>query len=168
MEKEYSNGELTIVWQPDKCTHSGVCVKSLPEVYNPKEKPWIKQHNAKTEQLVRQIDACPSRALSYYFNKDEKSGVFSENEEKKRYELQLEGKTAFIEYIKAKGTIYLTHTEVPAELEGKGVGSRMLLQALVDIKQKDLTLVPLCPFVAGYLKKHPAWKELVLKGINIA
>lgn len=168
MKKEYSNGELTIVWQPEKCTHAGVCVKTLPKVYNPKEKPWIKQDNATSEQMVRQIDACPSGALSYYFNKDEKSGVFMDDEEKKRYELLLDGKTAFIEYIKAKGNIYLTYTEVPTELEGKGIGSRMLLQALADIKQKELTLVPLCPFVAGYLKKHPAWKELVLKGINIA
>jgi predicted GNAT family acetyltransferase/uncharacterized Fe-S cluster protein YjdI len=168
MKKEYSNGELTIVWESGKCIHSGVCVKTLPEVYNPKEKPWIKQHNAKSEQLVRQIDACPSKALSYYFNKNENSGVFSENEEGKRYELKIDGHTAFIEYIIAQEKIFLTHTEVPKALEGKGIGSRMLLQALVDIKKKGLTLVPLCPFVAGYLKKHPEWKELVLKGINIA
>ena len=168
MKKEYSNGEITIVWQPEKCIHSGVCVKTLPEVYNPKEKPWIKQENAKSEELVRQIDNCPSGALSYYFNSDEDSGVFRDNEEQKRYELQYKGYTAFIDYIVAKGNIYLTHTEVPRELEGQGIGSRMVLQALVDIKKRELNLVPLCPFVAGYLKKHPAWKELVLKGINIA
>jgi predicted GNAT family acetyltransferase/uncharacterized Fe-S cluster protein YjdI len=168
MKKEYSNGELTIVWQPEKCIHSGICVKTLPEVYKPKEKPWIKQENAKTEQLVRQIDSCPSAALSYYFNADEQSGVFTDNAEKKRYELRYKGHTAFIDYILAKGNIYLTHTEVPRELEGQGIGSRMVLQALVDIKKRELILVPLCPFVAGYLKKHPDWKELVLKGINIA
>ena len=168
MKKEYSNGELTIVWQPEKCIHSGVCVKTLPEVYKPKEKPWIKQGNAKTEQLVRQIDSCPSGALSYYFNSSKESGVFSDNKDEKRYELQIEGQTAFIEYIVAKnGRIFLTHTEVPAALEGQGIGSRMVLQALVDIKKRGLTLVPLCPFVAGYLKKHPHWKELVFKGINI-
>ncbi len=169
MKKEYSNGELTIVWQPEKCIHAGVCVKTLPEVYNPKEKPWIKQENASSEALVRQIDACPSGALSYYFNSDEVSGVFSQNEERKRYELAIEGQTAFLEYILTKDNkIYLTHTEVPKSLEGRGIGSRIILQALVDIKKKGLTLVPLCPFVAGFLKKHPEWRELVLKGINIA
>ena len=40
--KEYSNGEITIIWQPEKCMHSGICVKTLPAVYNPQEKPWIK------------------------------------------------------------------------------------------------------------------------------
>ena len=136
MKKEYSNGELTIVWQPEKCIHSGVCVKTLPQVYNHKEKPWIKQHNARSEQLVRQIDTCPSGALSYFFNNDEKSGVFSDNVEKKRYELQIEGNTAFIEYILAKGNIYLTHTEVPAALGGKGIGFKIVLQALVDIRKR--------------------------------
>ena len=168
MKKEYSNGELTIVWDPEKCQHSGICVKTLPEVYNPKEKPWIKQENVTTEELVRQIDECPSGALSYYFNKDEKSGVFSDNKERKRYELQIEGRTSFIDYIIAKDNIYLTHTEVPPDLGGRGIASLMILQALVDIKKRGLTLVPLCPFVAGYLKKHPHWKDLVLKGINIA
>ncbi|MGI9530536.1 N-acetyltransferase [Lutimonas sp.] len=168
MRKEYSNGELTIVWQPKKCIHAGVCVKTLPEVYDPKETPWIQQGNAKTEELVRQIDDCPSKALSYFFNASESSGIFSDNREKKRYELKYKGHIAFIDYILAKGNIYLTHTDVPTELEGQGVGSRMVLQALVDIKKKELILIPLCPFVAGYLKKHPYWKELVLKGINIA
>ena len=115
MKKEYSNGELTIVWRLDKCIHSGVCVKTLPDVYKPKEKPWINQENAKTEQLVRQIDNCPSGALSYYFNSDEESGVFRDNVEKKRYELEITGQTAFIEYIIAKNGRILT-LKVPGKI----------------------------------------------------
>ena len=90
-----------------------------------------------------------------------------DNEERKRYEFQLSDHAPFIEYIKAQDKIYLTHTEVPKELEGKGIGTELVKQALEDIKAKDLTLVPLCPFVAMYIKRHPEWKELVLKGINI-
>jgi len=62
--KEYSNGEITIVWQPEKCTHAGVCVRTLPKVYNPKEKPWIKIQNASSAELVAQVSKCPSGALS--------------------------------------------------------------------------------------------------------
>jgi len=62
--KEYSNKEITIVWQPKKCIHSGVCVKTLPEVYNPEERPWIKPENATTEELINQVSNCPSGALS--------------------------------------------------------------------------------------------------------
>ena len=68
---EYSNGELTIIWQPDLCQHSGICVKTLPQVYNPKERPWIKIENATTEELIAQINQCPSGALSYRLNKKE-------------------------------------------------------------------------------------------------
>ena len=66
--KTYTNGEITIVWEPGKCTHSGMCVKSLPQVYNPQAKPWIKIENATTEQLKAQLGRCPSGALSYYTN----------------------------------------------------------------------------------------------------
>lgn len=38
---EYTNGELTIIWQPELCQHAGICVKTLPCVYKPKERPWI-------------------------------------------------------------------------------------------------------------------------------
>ena len=62
--KEYTNGEITILWQPKKCTHSGVCVKTLPKVYNPKLRPWIKMENATTEALKAQVAKCPSGALS--------------------------------------------------------------------------------------------------------
>lgn len=72
MEKEiimkYSNGEITIVWKPGICAHSGICVSTLPKVYRPKEKPWIKIENATTEELIAQVEKCPSGALSYYWN----------------------------------------------------------------------------------------------------
>lgn len=61
----YSNNDITIVWQPDLCIHSGVCVKSLPNVYQPKEKSWIKIENASTLELKEQIKKCPSEALSF-------------------------------------------------------------------------------------------------------
>ncbi len=66
IKKEYTNGELTIVWQPKKCIHAAECVKALPNVYNPNEKPWLKIENASTKELKAQIMKCPSGALSYY------------------------------------------------------------------------------------------------------
>ena len=63
--KEYSNGELSIIWKPKTCIHAAECVKRLPNVYKPNEKPWIQIENASTEQLIEQIKACPSGALDY-------------------------------------------------------------------------------------------------------
>lgn len=65
-KKEYSNDDLTIVWESGKCIHAAECVKSLPQVYRPKEKPWIRIENATTEELKTQIHKCPNGALSYY------------------------------------------------------------------------------------------------------
>lgn len=66
--KEYTNGEMTIVWEPRKCIHSGVCVKGLPNVFQPQDKPWIKIQAASTLDLVNQVKQCPSGALSFYMN----------------------------------------------------------------------------------------------------
>jgi len=71
IKKEYTNGELTIVWKPKTCIHSGECVKALPKVYNPTETPWINIKNASTEELKAQIMKCPSGVLSYYMNNDD-------------------------------------------------------------------------------------------------
>ncbi|PPL00927.1 (4Fe-4S)-binding protein [Parapedobacter indicus] len=61
---EYTNGEITILWKPKKCIHAGVCVRTLPQVYNPKGRPWIKPEKATSEQLMDQVTQCPSGALS--------------------------------------------------------------------------------------------------------
>ncbi|MFH4964970.1 (4Fe-4S)-binding protein [Gaetbulibacter sp. M235] len=68
--KNYTNGEVTIVWNAEKCIHSAICVKGLPNVFKPKEKPWIKIDNASTEALINQVKNCPSGALSYFINAD--------------------------------------------------------------------------------------------------
>lgn len=70
IKREYSNDELTVVWKPKLCIHAAECVKRLPNVYDPKIKPWIKPENASAEELKLQINACPSAALSYYSMKE--------------------------------------------------------------------------------------------------
>src|SRR5690606_6147048 len=91
----------------------------------------------------------------------------SENKENKRFEVMVDGKLAMIEYIKAQNIIYLTHTEVPPELGGRGIASAMVEQVFQQIKQEGLELVPLCPFVAAYLKRHPEWIGILAKGYNV-
>ena len=66
--KEYSNDDITIVWKAKSCIHAAECIKRLPKVYNPNNRPWINIENADTESLMKQVDACPSGALTYYKN----------------------------------------------------------------------------------------------------
>jgi len=70
ISKKYKNDDITVVWKPKLCIHAAECVKHLPEVYNPKSKPWIKIENASTDALISQIDKCPSGALSFYMNNE--------------------------------------------------------------------------------------------------
>lgn len=90
-----------------------------------------------------------------------------EQVEKKRFEAEVEGHTAFIEYIRAKDAIYLTHTEVPESLGGRGIGSALVKGVLELIEAEGLLLAPLCPFVAAYLKRHPKWQRLLAKGYHV-
>lgn len=64
MKKEYTNGEITVIWQADKCIHCANCAKGLPQVFKPREKPWIQMENASSEQIAAQVAKCPSGALS--------------------------------------------------------------------------------------------------------
>lgn len=79
--KEYSNEEVTVIWKPESCIHSTICWKNatgLPDVFQPNTKPWIKLEGGTTEEIIRQVDKCPSGALSYRL-KGEQSGVVSTN-----------------------------------------------------------------------------------------
>jgi len=90
------------------------------------------------------------------------------NPEKKRFELEVDGHMAIIESILTnENVMYLTHTEVPVALEGKGVGKRIVEGALNYIKDHDYKLAPLCPFVAAYLKRHTDWKTILANGYHI-
>lgn len=69
LTKEYSNGEVTIVWKNALCKHAAKCVKNNPEVFHPKEKPWIIPENSTTDKIIATVNKCPSGALTYYLNK---------------------------------------------------------------------------------------------------
>lgn len=68
--KEYSNGEVTVVWEAEKCIHSAICAKGLPRVFRPKDRPWVKIDAAETEAIVEQVKQCPSGALGFYMNNE--------------------------------------------------------------------------------------------------
>lgn len=53
--KEYSNGEVTVLWEASKCIHSANCVKNLPEVFKPKEQPWVHLENSNTEKIISTV-----------------------------------------------------------------------------------------------------------------
>lgn len=71
VKKEYTNGEVTIVWQNALCIHSGNCVRGLPSVFNTNTSPWINAAGASTTEMILQVKKCPTGALSFYMNNTE-------------------------------------------------------------------------------------------------
>ncbi len=83
-----------------------------------------------------------------------------DNPARHRYELTIDGVTAFVTYRRRPGEITFVHTEVPAGLEGRGVGSRLARHVLDAARQDGVKVVPMCPFIAAWMKKHPEYDDL--------
>jgi uncharacterized protein len=80
-----------------------------------------------------------------------------------RYELWVGTERAgLIAYRREPGVVVLVHTEIDPAYEGKGLGSRLVSGAVADLRRRGLRLVPLCPFVAAYLRRHPEDADLVV------
>jgi predicted GNAT family acetyltransferase len=83
------------------------------------------------------------------------------NEAESRFELEEDGALAYASYDLSDGAIAFTHTIVPKEVEGRGIGSRLIRAALEDARERGLKVVPLCSFVRGYIERHPEVQDLV-------
>ncbi|MCA5004370.1 GNAT family N-acetyltransferase [Sphingobacterium bovistauri] len=83
------------------------------------------------------------------------------NEEAKQFQLTVEGYTAFIDYKERNQVISLIHTESPEELAGRGAATALIEKVLTYLKENAYELVPLCPLVFAYIKRHPEWVSIV-------
>lgn len=77
-----------------------------------------------------------------------------------RFELGLDGHTAFATYRRGNGVLTILHTEVPKELSGRGIGSKLVRGVLDLARAEGAKVKPLCPFVAAYMDKHPEYADL--------
>ena len=84
------------------------------------------------------------------------------NSHKHRFELQTNGKLSIVEFTQPNDeTLALTHTEVDPSLEGQGIGSALVEGVLEYAERNNLKIVPLCPFIAAYITRHPVWQRVV-------
>lgn len=87
--------------------------------------------------------------------------VVRDNPAEGRFELTIDGWTAVAEYRVVDDAITFTHTEVPAALQGRGVGSALARGALDGARRQGLQVVPLCPFIAAFIRAHPEYHAIV-------
>lgn len=85
-----------------------------------------------------------------------------DNPERHRFEIDLgDGSFAFADYNLLTGKIMFTHTEVPQEHEGKGLGTALIRAGLEAARTRGLKVIPICPFFAAYIQKHPDVQDLL-------
>jgi len=86
---------------------------------------------------------------------------FRDNEAASRFELGIDGAIAFVTYRKSPGAITLEHTEVPPELGGKGIGSKIARATLDAVRPQGRKLTVECEFIQSYMSKHPEDNDLL-------
>src|SRR5690348_5839105 len=84
-----------------------------------------------------------------------------DDSERQRYELQVEDAVAFIDYMRDGRNVIMTHAEVPPALRGGGIGSALVKGTLALVRERGEKVVPLCPFVAQYMRRHPETQDLL-------
>lgn len=84
--------------------------------------------------------------------------------DQRRYEIRADGEVAgFAEYILTEDLITFTHTEIDPAHEGRGLGGALVRGALDDVRSRGLDVLPLCPFVKGWIQRHPDYTDLVYR-----
>ncbi|HWE63493.1 MAG TPA: GNAT family N-acetyltransferase [Chloroflexota bacterium] len=94
-------------------------------------------------------------------NDNREDVVVANNEAEHRYEARVDGELAVIIYQLLGDRIVFIHTEVPEDLEGRGIAGTMARVALDDARARGLAVIPRCPFVAAYIRRHPEYADLV-------
>ncbi len=84
-----------------------------------------------------------------------------DNRAEQEFTLEVDGERAIAAYQLYGDEIVFTHTVVPPAIEGRGVGSRLIRVALDSARDRGLKVVPQCPFVADFIRKHPGYRDLV-------
>lgn len=84
-----------------------------------------------------------------------------DNKAEQEFELAVDGHRAVAAYQLEGDTIVFTHTEVPPEIEGRGVGTKLIQAALDSARDRGLTVVPQCRFVRAYMEKHPETRDML-------
>ena len=63
--KHYTLNGITVTWKPTLCIHSGICFRGLPQVFDPRRRPWIELQHADNDTITAQVERCPSGALTW-------------------------------------------------------------------------------------------------------
>ncbi len=150
MHRLYSNNEISVFWDSDKCFHSKKCVTGCPEAFDITRKPWINIDNAPTAKVWKAVSNCPSGALTITYNHDVEI----------RFEEAANRSVAYLgtdqigecDYeVTSEGWV-IYHTEVDDEYTGKGIAKRLVYAILEQADKKGINITATCSYARKVLE----------------
>jgi len=149
-DREYTNSEITVYWKPAKCIHATTCYRELNEVFNPRNRPWVNINGAPSDEIIKVVKKCPTKALDWKWNDPEKQKQEEENEK-----------------LRAETESQITLEEKPVQVNVMKDGPILIQGKFVIYNEegnilKTLSMTSLCrcghsrvlPFCDGTHRKH--------------
>ena len=149
MHRLYSNDEISVFWDSDKCFHAKKCVTGCPEAFDITKKPWINIDDAPTTKVWKAASDCPSGALTVTYNHDVK---ISFEEETNRSIACLGGEQiGECDYEVTPDGWVIYHTDVDDEHTGKGIAKRLVYAVLEQADKKKIKVSATCSYARKVL-----------------
>lgn len=154
MHRLYSNDDISVFWDSDKCSHAKKCVTGSPKTFDPARKPWIDLSRAASPEIWQAVSKCPSGALTCVYNHD--ITIRLEDEACRSVALDDEKTVGECDYRKTDKEWVIYHTEVLPEYKGKGIGKRLVYSVMEEAERRRIPVIPTCTYAAGLLhaKQH--------------
>ncbi len=149
MHRSYSNEDITVFWDSDKCRHAKRCVTGCPKVFEFGRRPWIILENGENKDIWKAIKECPSGALDIIFN----HGITIECIENESRSVAYDGdkKIGECDWRDNGENCIIYHTEVDPEYGGKKIAKRLVYSVVEQAERRKKNIIPTCSYAAKVL-----------------
>ncbi len=158
----YSNDDITLLWIPSICQDRNVCVNGMPDVYDPKDRPWVLMQNSTTEEIIDQVAACPSGALCI---KEIAPIMFSHENHEHKGEISMiigEEKIGSLVFVWSGTEIcIISKVEVNRHFADKSYAKSLVYVTVNYARENGLLILPLCPIARSIFESDHSIHDVI-------
>ncbi len=151
MHRLYSNNDISVFWDSDKCFHAKRCVTGCPEAFDITKRPWINIDNAPTAKVWKAVSNCPSGALTVTYNHDIMVSFDEANDRSVAYAGSRQIGECDYDVTEDGWVIY--HTEVDEEFGGKGIAKRLVYAVVEQAEKQHVKVMASCSYARKVLEQ---------------
>lgn len=153
MHRLYSNNDISVFWDSDKCFHAKRCVTGCPEAFDITKRPWINIDNAPTAKVWKAVSNCPSGALTVTYNHDITVNFDEADDRSVAYAASR--RIGECDYDVTEDGWVIYHTEVDEEFGGKGIAKRLVYAVVEQAEKQGINVAATCSYARKVLEKQP-------------